>query len=78
MDKHYNGPLEELVELLSLLYLSDLTRMSYEIVRNQLRSIDPLKYTLSQWKDAAIYLTGDGTSLNSIDEIYDYLIAYAK
>ena len=70
------GPLEELTELTGVMYLSDLQKISYDLVRRQIRNIDPEKYTLFQWQDAARYLTGKETELATVKEIYDYLLAY--
>lgn len=70
------GPLEELTELTGVMYLSDLQKTSYDLVRRQIRNIDPEKYTLFQWQDAARYLTGKETELETVKEIYDYLLAY--
>ena len=70
------GPLEELTELTGVMYLSDLQKISYDLVRRQIRNIDPEKYTLFQWQDAARYLTGKETELETVKEIYDYLLAY--
>ena len=70
------GPLEELTELTGVMYLSDLQKISYDLVRRQIRNIDPEKYTLFQWQDAAKYLTGKETEFKTVKEIYGYLLAY--
>lgn len=72
------GPLEELAELVFTPYLSDLQVMEYETIRTELRSMDPHKYPLFQWKDAVKYLTGESTDLETVQEIYDYLLAYKR
>ena len=70
------GPLEELTELTGVTYLSDLPTINYDLVRRQLRNIDPEQYTLFQWQDTAKYLTGKETKFETVKEIYDYLLAY--
>ena len=70
------GPLEELAELTGVMYLSDLQKISYDLVRRQIRNIDPDKYPLFQWQDAAKYLTGKAVELETVKEIYDYLLTY--
>ena len=71
------GPLEELTELTGVMYLSDLPTINYELVRRQLRNVDPDKYTRFQWKDAVTYLTGKDPELETVRELYDYLLAYS-
>lgn len=70
------GPLEELTELTGVAYLSDLQKINYDLVRRQIRNINPEKYTLFQWQDTAKYLTGKETDLKTVKKIYDYLLAY--
>ena len=70
------GPLEELAELIGTVYLSDLPMMPYGRIRKQLRKIDSSRYELYQWKDAVKYLTGKATELETVQEIYEYLLAY--
>ena len=70
------GPLEELTELIGAAYLSDLRTMDYYLICRQLRNMEPDKYTLFQWQDAARYLTGQETKLETVKEIYDYLLSY--
>lgn len=70
------GPLEELTELIGIIYLSDLPSMPYDRIRKQLRKINPDDYTLFQWQDATKYLTGKKTELKTVREIYDYLLKY--
>lgn len=70
------GPLEELAELTGVMYLSDLQKINYDLVRRQIRNIDPDKYPLFQWQDAAKYLTGKAVELETVKEIYDYLLTY--
>lgn len=72
------GPLEELAELTGVMYLSDLQKISYDLVRRQIRNIDPDKYTLFQWQDTAKYLTGKETDLATVKEVYDYLLTYSE
>ena len=70
------GPLEVLTELTAVEYLSDLQTISYDLVRRQLRNINPEDYTLFQWQDTANYLTGKDIKLDSVKEIYEYLLSY--
>jgi len=70
------GPLEKLTVLTGVMYLSDLPTINYELVRRQLRNMKSTDYTLSQWQDAARFLTGERTELETADEIYNYLLAY--
>ena len=71
-----HGPLEKLTVLTAATYLSDLKTMDYELIRRQLRNLKPADYTLAQWQDAAHYLTGERTELETADEIYNYLLTY--
>ena len=70
------GPLEELTELTTVEYLSDLKTLHYDLIRRQLRNINPKNYTLHQWQDAAKYLTGKETERNTVRGIYEYLLSY--
>lgn len=70
------GPLEILTELTAVEYLSDLQTISYDLVRRQLRNIKPEDYTLFQWKDTANYLTGKTVEMETVSEIYEYLLSY--
>ena len=70
------GPLEELTELTAVEYLSDLKTLHYDLIRIQLQSINPEDYTLPQWQDAAKYLTGKETELNTVREVYEFLLSY--
>ena len=76
MNRQYDGPLDELVMLTAVAYISDLRTLHYELIRRQLKSVKPEKYTLAQWKDAAMYLTGKNKDLGSVEEIYAYLLKY--
>ena len=76
MRKVYDGPLEELAELTGADYLSDLKTMNYEQIRRQMERIDPDRYTLSQWKDTADYLTGNDVDAETEEQIYEYLLSY--
>lgn len=67
---------EDLAKLTGAEYLSDLKSMPYEIIRQQLQTIDPEKYSLSQWQDAVDYLTGKETTQETVEEIYEYLLSY--
>lgn len=70
------GPLEELAELTGVMYLSDLQKISYDLVRRQIKNIAPDKYTLFQWQDTVKYLTGNVVDFQAVKEIYDYLLSY--
>ena len=68
--------LEKLTKLTGAMYLSDLKTMAYATIRTELHDIDPQKYTLFQWKDAAKYLTGNDVALDTVKGIYEYLLTY--
>lgn len=76
MSKCFDGPLEELTELIGVMYLSDLKTTNYEVIRKELSNIDPNKYTLIQWEDTVQYLTGETIKFASIEDAYDYLLVY--
>lgn len=63
------GPLEELAELTGVMYLSDLQKISYDLVRRQIRNIEPDKYSLFQWQDTAKYLTGNDVDMETITNL---------
>ena len=59
-----------------VMYLSDLKTTNYELIRMELGNIDPDKYTLTQWEDAAQYLTGNVPNVEITEDLYDYLLTY--
>lgn len=68
--------LEKLTKLTGAMYLSNLKTMAQATIRTELHDIDPKKYTLFQWKDAAKYLTGNDVDLDTVKGIYEYLLTY--
>ena len=65
-----------MTELTGVMYLSDLQKISYDLVRRQIRNTDPDKYALFQWQNTTKYLTGKAVELETVQEIYDYLLDY--
>lgn len=78
MNTKPEGLLDRLQTLTKANYLSDLGFMDYERIREQLPNLDIEKYTLFQWLDAAEYLTGTKPELETVQEIYDYLLHFKK
>lgn len=72
------GLLDRLQSLTHADYLSDLRYMNYEQIRVHLPELEVEKYTLFQWLDAAAYITGTHPELNTVQEVYEYLLAFRK
>lgn len=72
------GLLDRLQKLTGADYLSDLRYMDYERIRTYLPELDVEQYSLSQWLDAAKYLTNTQPELSSAQEAYDYLLHFKK
>lgn len=70
------GLLDRLTALTGVEYLSDLLTIDYEIIRTKLPEIEPKEYPLSQWLDAAEYLTGSKPDTNDVQKIYEQLIQF--
>lgn len=72
------GLLDRLAVLTGVEYLSDLRTLDYEIIREKLPEIEAKDYPLSQWLDAAEYLSGTKLQADTPQQMSSLLCGYIK
>ncbi|MBC8530498.1 hypothetical protein [Gehongia tenuis] len=71
------GLLERLALAAGCMYLSDLHTTEYgKSLCQAVLSIDPAEYSLSEWQEAARYVSGRELSFPAPEEARDYLVSF--
>ena len=70
------GLLEEIAMRTGCMYISDLHMTDILAIKQVFSSVDPAAYSLQEWEDAVLYITGHKKSFKTQAKAKNYLLKF--